>query len=257
MNFNCFPKKQHLFLVYSSYAVFRSRLFNDLVLQSSPKNSIFFRFLRTNTGFLISSLLRFNIDIPNLNAEYIGIIKGDAKILFEMENNNPVWVWRKNEKEDWKKESFLGYQLISEYTIKEFELKYKIIEKALKLHWDSFNTESTEVHGDLTHFNILNDGKGNILFIDNKSHENSKLFDFFYFYAYLKQCLSINVTLSVKDRKLIVENIESILKGICKYRSDKEFNEDFKQIIVPKISGLRDGNEKLYLQDFSSIFNTA
>ena len=33
MKFNCFPKKQEMYLVYSNYKVFRSKLFLDLTLQ--------------------------------------------------------------------------------------------------------------------------------------------------------------------------------------------------------------------------------
>lgn len=254
MNFNCFPKKQNNFLVYSSYVLFRSRLFNDLVLQSSPKNSIFFRLLRTDVGFLISSLLKYNIAVPNTEAEYVGIIKSNVKILFEMKNANPIYVWRQDENKNWVKESFLGHQLISEYTVKEFDLKYALIEKALKLHWDSFNKESKKVHGDLTHFNILRDEKGNILFIDSKNHKNSKLFDFFYFYAYLKQCISRCVTLSAKEEQLIISNIESIIRRVCQNDSKEEFIEDFNQIKIPEICGLNNENRQFYLKEFSKIF---
>ncbi len=257
MKFNFFPKKQELFLVYSSYRTFRSRLFYNLITQSSPKNSIFFRFLKTDIGFRMSSFFKYEIKVPKDNTEYVGIIKGNKKILFEMKNNNPIWVWRKKGNDTWAKESFLGYQLISEYTLKEFDSKYHLIESALKIHWDSINKTPTKIHGDFTHFNILYDKNGNIHFIDRKCHENSKLFDFFYFYAYLKQSIFRCSTLSVKEKRKIILHIESIIKNVCQYHSKKEFIKDYGQMNIPKICGLLDKNRTIYMIDFFNLFEVS
>jgi hypothetical protein len=84
MKFNCFPKKQDIFLVYSNYKVFKSKLFADLILQSSPKNSFFYRILKSRLGFYISSIFSYSFSTPNSNLNYVGIIKMDRYIFFEL-----------------------------------------------------------------------------------------------------------------------------------------------------------------------------
>ena len=254
MKFNCFPKRQEYFLIYSSYQVFRSRLFRNLVTQCSPKNSIFFRVLQTDIGYLVCSFGKLEQEVPNPNVEYVGIIKENTPILFEMDSGKPVYVWRKDKSFRWCKNSFLGYQLIEEYTLTEFNLKYSLIEKALKLHWNSLTERFTSVHGDFTHFNILYDRNGKIYFIDQKSHENSKLFDFFYFYAYLRQSVHRCKTLSAKDKKAITKNIELILQKVCQYKSHREFCDNFNQMKYYEIKGLHKESMEKYIADFSNLF---
>ena len=250
MVFNCFPRKQKgIFLIYSSYNAFKSRLFNDLVIQASPKNSIWFRLLRTNVGFLLASILRYKIQVPSNNHNYIGILKGSNKILFEMIKNKPVYVWRKNESSKWVKEDFLGYQLLSEYTVQEFDAKSQLIEIALKSHWLSFK-ESEFVHGDFTHFNILVDINEKINFIDDKSHINSRLFDFFYFYSYLEQCLERCQTITKVDKSIILNKLEEMIIKVCSYNNQTSFNNDCSTIKFPEIWGLRNENKQLYLEKF-------
>jgi len=255
MKFNCFPKKQRFFLVYSSYLVFRSQFFSDLILQSSPKNSIFYRFLKSSFGFCASSFWKFHIEVPTKESNYVGIIKDAAIILFEMKNEKPVYVWRKNNKKEWEKEKFIGYQLLSEYSLKEFDQKYETIEKALQLHWNYLDNEDSQVHGDLTHFNILVDDFKNIFFIDQKPHPNSRLFDFYYFYAYLIQCISSCNTLENKSRIMITANIESILKKVCLYNSKQDLLKDYESIVIPDQCGIQNQNKKKYLNDFLKIFS--
>ena len=48
-----FPKK-HVF-IYTNYRVFKSRLFKDLILQSSPKILFFIESIKTRIGYLIST----------------------------------------------------------------------------------------------------------------------------------------------------------------------------------------------------------
>ena len=252
MKFYCFPKKQKLFLVYSSYQAFRSKIFNNFIIQSSPKNSLFFRLLKTDIGFIMRFVFKLEIDVPNKNSDFVGIIKNGRIILIELHNNQPFLVWRKNG--NWKKEKFIGYQLISEYTNTEFRSKQKLIEQAFALHWKELDNSPTEVHGDFTHFNILVDNSNRIHFIDNKKHVNSKLFDFFYFYAYLKQSIYRCVTLSDKERRKIILIIEEIIKKTCLYSSKKSLNEDFNKIIIPDATGLINNNIDTYLNDFIKIF---
>ena len=264
MIFNCFPRKQKgIFLIYSSYNVFKSRLFNDLVIQASPKNSIWFRLLRTNVGFLLASILRYKIQVPSKNHNYIGILKGSNKILFEMIKNKPVYVWRKNESSNWVKEDFLGYQLISEYTAQEFDAKSQLIEKALKAHWASLK-ESKFVHGDFTHFNILVDINDKIHFIDDKSHINSKLFDFFYFYSYLNERLCRCQTINYIDKEVILEKLGVMIVKVCNYSLESDFFNDVKDINVPEECGLRNEDKQTYILNFQEriissikIFNSS
>tara|TARA_B100000767_G_C19747579_1_gene529258 strand:- start:107 stop:895 length:789 start_codon:yes stop_codon:yes gene_type:complete len=254
MKFNCFPKKQNgIFLIYTCYHVFNSRYFNDLIIQSSPKNSIWLRLLNTNIGFLFSSFFRYEIEVPDNNYEYVGIIKGNKKILFEMINASPKYVWREDEENKWIKEKFFGFQLISVYTLKEFELKLSLIEKAFRLHWSNLLTDKY-VHGDFTHFNILLGFEQEIIFIDRKSHKNSNLFDFFYFYSYFKQCLERCNTISSKDTNLILESLEEIILNICNFRDVSTFVLKCNEIIIPDHWGLNKKDKQSYLSSFCKIF---
>ena len=253
MKFYCFPRKQKIYLIYSSYRIFQTKLFQQLIIQSSPKNSIFYRFMKTKFGFMISFIFKSEFEVPKDNCDYIGIIKNNTKILFEI-NDKSTWVWKKKENDIWEREPFLGNQLISEYSLKEIDSKYQLIENALQIHWNYLQNKTSRIHGDFTHFNILYDEGGEIHFIDQKSHENSILYDFYYFYAYLKQCIQRCSTLSVLEKNKMIYRIESILKKVCKYDSIEKFNDDCKNIQNPKVCGLLSKNKDTFLADFINIF---
>jgi len=254
MKFNCFPKKQEMFLIYSNYKVFKSRLFADLTLQSSPKNSFFYRVLKSTIGFYISSIFRHSFNTPNTNPNYIGIIKMNRCIYFELNNHNiPVYVWRKSLNQLWAKEKFIGYQLLSNYTLNEFQIKSSIIENAFNLQWQKLNKKKLS-HGDFTHFNILVDIDQNIHFIDDKAHQNSKLFDFFYFYSYLEQCLDSCQTITNTDKSIVLTSLEIIILKICEYSSENDFLNDFNSIILPEIWGLINKKKQNYLKSFKERF---
>lgn len=253
MKFNCFPKKQKgTFLIYSNYHIFKTNLFNDLVLQSSPKNSIWFRLFRSYLGFLLSSILQYKIQVPDSNNEYIGIIKGKKKILFEMDNTTPKYVWREYEDNNWIKEKFFGFQLISVYTLEEFQLKLSLIEKAFQLHWSNLLTDKY-VHGDFTHFNILLGIEQEIVFIDRKSHKNSNLFDFFYFYSYFKQCLERCNTISLDDTNLILDSLEDTILSVCDFKDVSSFVLECNEIMLPNHWGLNEEDKQNYLIIFSKL----
>ena len=252
MKFNCFPKKQDMYLVYSNYKVFKSRLFLDLILQSSPKNSIFYRLLASKIGFYISSVFRYSFTTPNDNLNYIGIIKGSRLILFEMDNNNsPINVWRMLNHKDWVQQKFIGFQLLSQYSLVEFNKKYSLIEKAFSIQWDKLK-QNTIVHGDFTHFNILVDINDKIHFIDDKSHVNSRLFDFFYFYSYLNQCMCICQTISHIDKEMILEKLEVLIVKVCEYSSESDFLNDVREIKFPEKWGLRNEDKETYVLNFQN-----
>lgn len=254
MKFNCFPKKQQFFLIYSSHRVISSNLFNQLCIQSSPKNSVFTRFMKTRLGYIISSFIKYELDVPDEKSDFLGIVKEQHIVLFELANNIPIKVWRKEQNKLWIDEEFLGYQLISEYTFKEIKQKQKLIKKALMLQWDLVNKNQENIHGDLTHFNILVGKDNDIIFIDRKNLVNSKLFDFFYFYAYLKQSINICSTLSAKHKNMIVDIIEITLREVCQYNSFSDFEIDYNQILIPKKYGLLNENKEPYLKDFYKVF---
>jgi hypothetical protein len=250
MKFNCFPKRQEMYLVYSNYKVFKSKLFLDLTLQSSPKNSIFYRFLKSTIGFYISSIFRHSFNTPNANPNYLGIIKMDRYIYFELNNHNiPVYVWRKSSNQIWTKEQFIGFQLFSNYTLTEFQNKSSVVEKAFGLQWEELNKKKPS-HGDFTHFNILVDTDLNIHFIDNKAHQNSKLFDFFYFYSYLEQCLDRCQTMTNTDKSTVLISLEVIILKICEYSSKNDFLIDFNSIVLPEKWGLTNIDKQYYLKLF-------
>ena len=251
MRFSNFPKKQEVYLVYSSYKGFRSKLFDNLYIQISPKNSFFFRALKTDLSFFLNLLIRQKLSVPKLKGDYIGIVKQGVIIFFELENKKPKWVWRRNDNAIWEKSLFLGYQLISEYTVKQFSSKYKLIEKTLKKQWDLVNENVINIHGDFTHFNILYNEKEELHFIDRKSQAHSKLFDIFYFYSYLRQCLSRCRTLSEKEELIIVARIKDIIKKVCLYESEIDMKMDYDRLNIPEVSGLIDKNT--YMDDFFCV----
>jgi len=254
MKLFCFPKKQTLFLIYSSFGSFRSDFFKHLYIQSSPKDSLFFRLLKTKLGFIINYFIRYELEVPNSEDEYLGIVKGEKRVLFELLNNIPVKVWRQDKNLSWVDEPFLGYQLITEYTLREIRLKQAIIKTALKIHWGSVNETLDNIHGDLTHFNILIAENQKIHFIDRKVITNSKLFDFFYFYAYLKQSIVRCSSLKANHKSQIISIIETIIIKVCKYESFLVFRNDFEQIDIPKSCGLLEKNKTQYLKDFFNMF---
>ena len=250
MKFNCFPKKQDVYLVYSNYKVFKSRLFLDLILQSSPKNSIFYRLLESRIGFYISSIFKYSFTTPNNNPNYIGIIKGSRFILFEMDNNNsPINVWRMSNHKDWVQQKFIGFQLLSQYSLIEFNKKYSLIEKAFSIQWDKLKL-NTIVHGDFTHFNILVDLNDKIHFIDDKAHVNSKLFDFFYFYSYLNDRLCRCQTINDIDKKIVLEKLEVMIMKVCNYSLESDFLNDVKDINLPEKWGVSNEDKQTYVLNF-------
>jgi len=252
MKFNCFPRKQDRYLVYSNYKVFKSRLFIDLILQSSPRNSIFYRLLKSRIGFYISSIFKYSLKTPNNNLNYIGIIKENRFIFFEMDNNNfPVNVWKMSDDKKWVPENFIGFQLLSEYSLVEFNKNYLLIEEAFSIQWKQLNLQQI-VHGDFTHFNILVDFTNKIHFIDCKSHINSKLFDFFYFYSYLNQCLCICQTISHIDKEMILEKLEVLIVKVCEYSSESDFLNDVREIKFPEKWGLRNEDKETYVLNFQN-----
>ncbi len=234
MKFKCYPFfKPSFHLIYSSSKAFKSFFFSELTLQISSKNSIAYRFSKLPIGDTLGYLNTNSVEVPVKKKDFIGIVKKGKIILFELnEDQQPQFVWRKlNSK--WQKESFIGHQLIAEYTVKEFENKKLLILKALKLHKSNLEKSRPLVHGDLTHFNILVNDNLNISFIDQKTHENSPLFDFFYFNAYLKSSINRNSVLTFKDKLKLEQIVNEIIYAVCDYSDKKKLDKDLSAIYIP------------------------
>jgi len=255
MKFYSFPGNMEISLIYSSKRGFESKLFRNLIIQCSPTGSWFIRLITSELGFYLGSLFKLQVQVPIPDVDYIGIVKSGTNILFELKNGEPKSVWRTDASGKWKEEQFVGYQLVSDYSTSEFEKKYPVIEQALKTHWNSLKQDSLVVHGDLTHFNILLDDQNQLHFIDQKPHENSRLFDFFYFFSYLKQCVSRCQTLSNDDKEEIIDRVESIIKNVYVYENVDQLKSDLENIQVQKTSGLIKENTENYLVTFRKIFD--
>ena len=250
MKFNTFPKKQSLYLISSDYRSFKSDFFQELIIQVSPKNSIFFRLLNSRLAYLIKSVWRYFLEVPNPKSSYVGIVKGERKILFELSKQEPTRVWRSEASSKWIAESFLGRQLIGAYSLNEFKSKWSYIERTLNDHWKKFCNTIDVVHGDLTHFNVLIAPDDSLNLIDDKAHLNSRLYDFFYFYSYLNQCLSRCKTLSDEDREIIVNDLKSLIRTVCAYSSKESLDKDFNVIEIPKVCGLKNASREKLLMEF-------
>ena len=234
MKFKCYPFfKPGIHLIYSSSRAFKSIFFSELTLQISSKNSLVYRFSKLPIGDTLAYLNTNTVEVPIVKKDFIGIVKSGKIILFELNDvQYPKFVWRKlNSK--WIKELFIGHQLIAEYSIKELDSKKLLILKALKLHKSNLEKSRPLVHGDLTHFNILINDDLNISFIDSKNHENSPLFDFFYFSAYLKNSISRDSVLTSKVKLKLEQIINEIIYKVCAYRNKKELDEDLSSLYIP------------------------
>lgn len=254
MKFNCFPKKQSRCLIYSDTDGFQSRLFSDLTLQLSSKGSIFYLFKKTWFGHFLNKLSTLEYPEPHADAGYIGILKKDRCILFEMDKNTPLKVWKRSEENDeWSSEPFLGYQLISDYSLSEFKRKEAMIRHCFDIHRERYIRKG-HIHGDFTHFNVLINSENKVYFIDDKPDDNSLLFDHFYFYSYLKQCLERRHFLSSSHRQEILNLIAQIIVETNNYQQEKEFIQDFEKITIPVITGIKDQNRTRFLTEFKEIF---
>jgi len=211
--------------------------------------------MKSRVGSLINSLVKYEIETPSDKAEFIGIYKTNKIILFELKNEIPIKVWKKYDGTEWVQEDFIGFPLISEYSVREFKEKKQLIENALTIQWDKVMFNKSNIHGDFTHFNILYDNNNNIHFIDYKRIDNSILFDFYYFYSYLKQSIYKSKILSVKQKEEIMTIIESIIIKTCNFDSKDRYLEEYNQLVIPNKCGISDQNRIPFLIDFFKLFD--
>ena len=76
------------------------------------------------------------------------------------------------------------------------------------------------------------------------------MFDFFYFYSYLEQCINRCKSISDSDKLSILKFLEDIIFKVCNYSSDIDFLNDCNAIILPEKWGLIDVDKKKYLRTF-------
>ncbi len=252
----CFPKTQRLMILYSNPAVFKDDLFQSLYIQMSPKNSKLFRLRRTKIGHFLSGVLKNSIvvkDIPTTEAS-IGYQSRDKLILFKRELNS-YSVWSRNSNStSWNKESFLGLPLIYKYELDHIRNRIPLIKSTLAAHWNNLKKEgSKHIHGDFTHFNILIDAKDHINYIDKKNCNQNILFDHFYFYSYLIQCLTLCESLPDKDFLIIKKEIESILVEL-KINQLNDFERQVEQIELAECWGLKPSFKDKSKQNFINLF---
>lgn len=208
--------------------------------------------MKTNLGFCLSRLfLSEKYEIPRSKKNYVGLVKLKQYILFEFDNNKPTTVWRRIDKGIWKSEPFVGYQLIMNYSIKEFKKKRIVLTKALKLHWTKVCNNVEDVHGDLTHFNILIDSNSDFHYIDMKPGSHSKLYDIYYFYAYLNQCIQRCTSIRQVEKNEIVQLLNELIQSLKLYSSATEYRRDIATMNIPVSSGLKKTNA--YLNEFSNV----
>ena len=97
MKFKCYPFfKPSIHLIYSSSRAFKSIFFSELTLQISSKNSLAYRFCKLPIGDTLGYLNTTTLEVPVVKKDFIGIVKSEKIILFELNNEqHPKFVWRK------------------------------------------------------------------------------------------------------------------------------------------------------------------
>ncbi|HHC79595.1 MAG TPA: hypothetical protein ENK46_06925 [Flavobacteriia bacterium] len=250
-----FPKQQSLCLLYSDVNILKNRLFNALSIQVSPKNSLAFRMRKTRIGHFLFTLFfkkkQLILQLPN-DAIKMGYINNQKKVIFEFDKDNkPVYVYKETGQHQWKRENFIGYTLIEAYSKQEYFKKIVCIEKALEKRWKEI--PKTGLHGDFTHLNILIDTAEKLVFIDEKRHENSLLFDHFYFYSYYVQCLEKCVTIDKNEVEAIKKSLQQLIKKICKTDTKKQLLTYLNAITTDKAYGLQPEAKQQRLQDFKDF----
>ncbi|NCA85471.1 MAG: hypothetical protein EOM83_07845 [Clostridia bacterium] len=226
--FYCFPFPTKMMVLYKNPAIFKTSYFHSLSIQISPKESFLFRIRKTRAGHHLYRILFLNKkhhnETVNDNIKLIYINKG-KQVQFEFTAGAPKWVHtgKLNDK-SLTKTSFKGLPLLFNYSLYEFEKTYPLIEKVLRSRWELLRESPDQytLHGDYTHLNVVVDENYQTTEIDQKAVTNSILFDHFYFYSYLMQCLGRCRTLPEKQYQIIERKMADLLKNIF----DKENKND-------------------------------
>lgn len=249
-----FPKEQSICLFYTEPSVLKHKLFKSLSIQVTPKNSFLFRFRKSIIGhFIYSIVFRKKLTIEFLDTTNIklGYLSAGKKVLFEFDAaNNPSFVFKQDKNDDeWKKEAYLGDTLIEEYSKIEYFQKRKSIENTLKMRWNQL-VNGSQLHGDFTHLNVLISKEDKLIFIDENQIENSIFFDHFYFYSYFIQCLERCKTIKNTDVEVIKNNLQGLIKKICKLNDPIIFSDNLKRIDVSNARGLFPNQKNRFKLEF-------
>ncbi len=250
--FYCFPKFQNKCLIYSTSDIFENRLFKSLSIQISSKNSLLFRLRTTKLGHLLYKFVfkkRIFLNTPSENI-FLGYRSGKKIILFEFDSlSKPINVFKKNTDNAWEKDSFIGFQLIEEYSKKEYFKKKKHLLEALNTCWNN-SCKNKYLHGDFTHFNILLKNDNKPVFIDEKKIENSLLFDIFYFQSYYFQCLENCKTICKKDVLEIKQDFKILVKSVLNNLDKTKLAGFINSIDLTNSVGIKIDQRKSKLEEF-------
>ena len=236
-----FPYRSNTaWMLASSPKAFHSRAGKALYWQWSPRNGAVHRFVFQKWMLGLMRLKAFPFELPPVaNRQWVGIVKRAKSVVFELDGERAVAVWKRGNGE-WQREAMLGYPLIEAYTPEHLHAALPTIAKALHTHWEALLEGSTPVHGDLTHFNILSDDHGGLHFIDAKPGEDNLLFDLFYFRSYLMQALERCTTLDAAVRQGFLAGLDSVIATCLRTLEPERLQRELQQLKAPKNSGLSD-----------------
>jgi hypothetical protein len=241
-----FPYRSNAaWMLASSSKAFHSRAGKALYWQWSPRNGSVHRFFFQKWMLGLMRLTAFRFELPPVaNRQWVGIVKRAKSIVFELDGERAVAVWKRGNGE-WQREAMLGYPLIEAYTPEHLHFALPTVAKALHTHWVALLEDSTPVHGDLTHFNILSDEHGRLNFIDAKPGEDNLLFDLFYFRSYLTQALERCTTLDAAVCQGFLAELDSVIAACLRMLEPMRLHSELQRLKAPKNSGLSDAQRAL------------
>ncbi len=256
--FYMFPFNQDMMILYQNHRVLRTIYFRSLYFQITPKNSIPIRFRKSYFGHLLFKLTPLNrivkLDISNNNILLVYVNNG-KQVQFDFDNKfRPIRVFTgKFNSLTLIENKYLGLPLLTEYTLTEFNSKYPLIKRALMIRWSIIKKTKShhKLHGDFTHFNVLSDDSGQLSEIDGKCIVNSDIFDHYYFYSYLRQCLSKCITLSKNDFTTITTILDRLILDVFQIESLGFLLNLLSKVVIEDAKGL--ANPKASLDTFKEL----
>lgn len=237
-----FPYRSNAaWMLASSPKAFHTRAGRALYWQWSPRNSRLPRLFFQRWVLQLMRLLRintFSLDLPAVSGvEWVGIAKVGKTIVFELEGDRAVAVWKRSTG-DWQRESMLGYPVVEAYTPEALYAALPVISEALQSHAAALISRSASVHGDFTHFNTLIDERGKLHFIDAKPGESNLLYDFFYFKSYLADALTRCTTLDAAVRNGFLSEVDGCVRDAFGQLGAETVLRELETLKTPAHSGL-------------------
>lgn len=229
MKFYLYNNKKEANIGYSSNFSFSSRIFNALRFQESPKRfwkerllgGLFFAFNKFNT-------IEIEVPLVDKSSDTVLRLRKGNFIIFELDRDQIIRCVHRFKDGKWTKESFLGYPLIEEYSIKELNAKFDLVISTLKDCMQICLEKHTCFHGDLTQFNVLLSDDNQIIYIDKKNSKNNKsiYYDSVYFIVYLSQSIFRTSELSKHEKESYILQLSESFKSLCLKNFDKAFNHE-------------------------------